>query len=267
MTQRGIAAAAALLLGLTLPGCGSRGQAAEPDGAEAMHRAADVLVRYGSSGVHTSMETASGGTRVSITGTGAYDYAARHGSLRMTLPADAAGQPEHQPITELLTPGALFMKNRGEGVPADKWVRVDTTRLADGNLVTGGATDPLAAAELLRAARDVAYVGEETVAGTAVRHYRGVTDIARAAQAASAASRRSLGAAAKGFAVTRVPFEAYVDEEGRLRRLWQRFTFTDNAEVVSVTTFHDFGSPVSVVLPDAADIYRGKIVSAPTPQA
>lgn len=277
--QRGRAARAALGLGLLaagLTGCSARGQAAEPDGAQTMRRAADVLVHYRSAGVSTWMETASGGTRLSITGTGTYDFARRRGSLRVTLPADAAGYAEHEPIIELLTPGALYMRNRGEGVPAGKWVRVDITRLVDGNLVTGGATDPLAAAELLRGAREVAYVGEAPLAegavdgggeGVRVRHYRGVTDIGRAARAASAASRGSLEAAAKGFSVTRVPFDAYVDGEGRLRSLRQHFTFVNGAGVVSVTTFYAFGSPVSVVLPEAAEIYRGKIVSAPTPQA
>ena len=98
------------------------------------------------------------------------------------LPRDAAGAEEHKPVTELLTPGALYMKDRGAGVPAGKWVRVDTTALADGNLVTGGATEPLAAAELLRGAQDVAWSGEERSAGCAVRHFRGTADIARAAR-------------------------------------------------------------------------------------
>ena len=65
------------------------------------------------------------------------------------------------------------MKNRGAGVPADKWVRVDTADLSDGNLVTGGATDPYAAAALLRGTRTATYVGRTELAGTHVRHYRG----------------------------------------------------------------------------------------------
>ncbi len=71
----------------------------------------------------------------------------------------------HRPITELLTPGALYMKNRGAGVPDGKWVRIDTTALKDGNLVTGGVTDPMAAAELLRGASDVTYAGEDRAGG------------------------------------------------------------------------------------------------------
>jgi hypothetical protein len=278
--------AAAVLAG----GCGGSGVAAERpagDGKDprvpvsAVAGAADALVRAGSSQVTTSMRMASGGTWLTITGSGDFDYARRRGELTLVLPKDAAGAEEHKPITELLLPGALYMKDRGEGVPAGKWVRVDTTRLADGNLVTGGATEPLAAAELLRGAREVTYVGEETLRGTRVRHYRGVADIAGAARAtartagtAGAAGRPGsspLAAAAKGFSVTRVPFDAWLDAQGRLRQVSQQFTFSAagagesagrNVTVVSTTRFDRFGAPVAVIMPRPADIWTGKIVSA-----
>lgn len=217
------------------------------------------------------MRMASGGTWLTITGTGGFDYARRQGRLTLDLPEDAAGVAEHKPLTELLTPGALYMKDRGAGVPAGKWVRVDTTRLPDGNLVTGGATEPLAAAELLRGAGPVTFVGAETRDGVRVRHYRGTADIARAAQAAPAADRGPLEAAAKGFTVTRVPFDAWLDSVGRLRELSQRFTFSaagtrrgagHNVTVVSTTRFDGFGTAVPVIMPRAADIWSGKIVSA-----
>lgn len=164
---RAVAAAAAVgLMGLAT-GC----SAAEADNespaesAAAVHDAADRLVREGSSKARTSMEMASGGTRVTIRGEGVYDYRAHVGQLKVVLPQDPSGAEEHRPITELLAPGALYMKNRGAGVPADKWVRVDTATMSDGNLVTGGATDPLAAAELLRGARKVTYMGRASSTG------------------------------------------------------------------------------------------------------
>ncbi|MBK3547723.1 hypothetical protein JHN56_32495, partial [Streptomyces sp. MBT60] len=128
-------------------------------------------------------------TRVTIRGQGAYDFRKQMGRLRVVLPKDpagkdAAGADGHRPITELLAPGALYMKNRGAGVPDDKWVRIDTTGLKDGNLVTGGVTDPMAAAELLRGAADVTYAGKTELAGVTVHHYRGVADLGRAARAA-----------------------------------------------------------------------------------
>ncbi|MDG4860859.1 hypothetical protein P8605_22275 [Streptomyces sp. T-3] len=256
-------------------GCSGSGAAAEDDKGEAvavLHEAADVLVEAGSSRARTSMEMATGGTRVTIRGEGTYDFKRQIGELKVQLPQDPSGAVEHRPITELLAPGALYMKNRGAGVPDDKWVRVDTATLSDGNLVTGGATDPLAAAELLRGAREATYVGKSKVGGVAVRRYRGTADIARAARLASTQNRKVFAAAAKGFAKGEVPFEAYVDEQGRLRKIRHQFSFAnsgaggsgrsgESAEVAvaSTTLLYGFGTPVKAQLPDAEDIFAGKI--------
>ncbi|MYT25802.1 hypothetical protein GTW69_36970, partial [Streptomyces sp. SID7760] len=223
--------------------------------------AADLLAATGSAQARTAMEMATGGTRVTIRGEGGVDFKNRMGQLLVMLPADAAGKDEHRPITELLVPGALYMKNRGAGVPDDKWVRVDTASLADGNLVTGGATDPLAAAELLRGVREATYVGETEVAGTKVRHYRGTTYIGEAAKKASPAVKGALEAAAKGFSKDAVPFDVYLDEQGRLRKVRHRFSYVNNGviDVSSTTLLYGFGTPVKVVLPASGDIFAGKI--------
>ncbi|MEV4942311.1 hypothetical protein [Streptomyces zaomyceticus] len=234
------------------------------DPALAVRNAADALTKAGSSRASTSMEMAAGGTRVTIRGEGGYDFRRRTGRLQVVLPKDAAGTSEHRPITELLTPGALYMKNRGAGVPADKWVRVDTTTLDDGNLVTGGATDPAAAAELLRGARKVTYLGEVELAGVKVGHYRGIADIAHAARVASPQLRGALAAAAKGFAKDTVPFDAYLDGEGRLRKVRHQFSFSNQGRTVAVastTLLYGFGASVEVTLPDRRDIYAGKITT------
>ncbi|MGW2087878.1 hypothetical protein [Streptomyces sp. NPDC001880] len=267
-------------------GGGDRAVADDRGGADAVHRAAAVLAgtvsgtgkavaefapasgaaasraAVGTAEVRTSMETAAGGTRVTIRGRGSYDFRSRRGRLTVVLPKDAAGEDEHRPITELLAPGALYMMNRGSGVPADKWVRVDTTALEDGNLVTGGVTDPMAAAELLRGARQVTYVEKTVLAGVPVRHYRGTADIGLAAREAAPGSRGALAAAAKGFRTDTVPFDAYLDEQGRLRKVRHRFSFANEGpavEVVSTTLLYGFGMPVSVSLPKDRDIYTGQI--------
>ncbi|MFI8947967.1 hypothetical protein ACIGO6_15845 [Streptomyces sp. NPDC053750] len=229
-----------------------------------LHRAADRLVAAGSAKAHTAVEMASGGTRVTVRGEGVYDFQERLGRLKVRLPQDPAGTSVRRPITELLTPGALFMKNRGAGVPDDKWVRVETASLADGNLVTGGATDPLAAAEVLRGTETATYLGRTRVAGTAVRHYRGTADLARAARDASDANRQALAAAAEGFATADVPFDVYLDDEGRIRKIRHRFSFSNGRHagtvtVASTTLLHDFGAAVRVRLPADSDIYAGRI--------
>ncbi|WP_328770631.1 hypothetical protein [Streptomyces sp. NBC_00286] len=267
----GVVALAVTVAGVMVcaTGCTGSGAAAESSGtaaapAEVLRQASKSLVRAGSSKAHTSMEMATGGTRVTIRGEGVYDYRRQVGRLKVRLPQDPAGTDGHRPITELLAPGALYMKNRGAGVPADKWVRVDTTTLSDGNLVTGGATDPFAAAELLRGTREATYVGTTSVAGTSVRHYRGTADLDKAAERASDGNRGPLRAAAKGFATADVPFDAYLDAEGRIRKLRHRFSFVNGQQegtvaVASTLLLYDFGAPVDVRLPDAGDIYAGKI--------
>ncbi|WP_333739511.1 hypothetical protein [Streptomyces sp. IBSBF 2806] len=302
--QRGAAVLSGIVAGVCVcaAGCSATGRAAGDgragDPVEILHRAADALVEAGTSKARTSMEMATGGTRVTIRGQGVYDYRRQLGELKVLLPQDPAGASEHRPITELLAPGALFMKNRGAGVPADKWVRVETATLSDGNLVTGGATDPFAAAEVLRGTRTATYVGRTEVAGTAVRHYRGTADLAVAARDASEGGRDSLRAAAKGFATARVPFDAYLDDEGRIRKVRHRFSFLNGrgaddgrggqagrsaqdgrnghggpdahgggpdgrpraaVAVASTTLLYDFGAPVDVRLPAADDIYAGRI--------
>ncbi|MFF3330176.1 hypothetical protein ACFYWX_11540 [Streptomyces sp. NPDC002888] len=250
-------------------GCSGSGAAVEDARAagnpvETLRHAADRLVAAGTSKARTSMEMATGGTRVTIRGQGVYDYRKQLGRLRVVLPQDPAGATEHRPITELLAPGALFMKHRGAGVPDDKWVRVETATLSDGNLVTGGATDPFAAAELLRGTRTATYVGETEVAGAEVRHYRGTADLAEAAQDASEGGRKSLSAAARGFATARVPFDVYLDDQGRIRKVRHRFSFVNGQHrsavaVASTTLLYDFGASVDVRLPESGDIYAGRI--------
>ncbi|WP_432139547.1 MULTISPECIES: hypothetical protein [unclassified Streptomyces] len=267
---KGAAVVAGLVAGACAgaTGCGGGGAAADEgrpaDPVQVLHRAADTLRDAGSSKATTSMEMATGGTRVTIRGEGVYDYRRRMGRLKVVLPQDPAGTSEHRPITELLTPGALFMKNRGAGVPADKWVRVRTATLSDGNLVTGGATDPLAAAEVLRGTRTATYLGRTELAGTAVRHYRGTADLGEAARGATAGHREALAAAAKGFATARVPFDVYLDDAGRIRKVRHRFSFVNGRRegvvaVASTTLLYDFGAPVDVRLPPAGDIYAGRI--------
>ncbi|MGK5545472.1 hypothetical protein ACSNOH_12165 [Streptomyces sp. URMC 127] len=246
------------------------GEEADPGRARAAVRgAARTLARAGRARVRTSMETLSGGTRLTIHGAGGYDFARPAGRLTVLVPEDAAGAAEHRPITEVFAPGALFMKNRGAGVPPDKWVQLATARLADGNLLTNGATDPLAAAELLGGAREVTYMQEERVGGVRVKHYWGTIDLGRAVHAAPARDRGPLATAAKGFSGGTVAFDAYLDEQGRPRRLRHRFSVASTGPsaprapmtVTSTVELYDFGADVDVELPDAADIYAGKVGS------
>lgn len=269
--RRGVAAASGLAAVLAVLAAGVTGCSDQSAGAEdripadPVYRAADVLARSGSSLARTTTRMTGGPVPVTISGSGAFDYRRRLGRLTVVAPGPVpAGTAAPGPITEVLTPGLLYMRNRGQGVPAGTWVRVDTTRLPDGNLVTGGATDPMTAAELLRGARSVSFVEERTLDGVPVRHYRGTADIARAARL-SPRDRASLRAAADGLASRSVPFDAYLDQQGRLRQVREVFTFRTTQgldRVVTATTeLSGFGTPVRVALPGPGEVFQGKIVS------
>ncbi|GAB3672437.1 LolA-like protein [Streptomyces sparsus] len=265
MRRRRGTTAALLALALTntgLTGCSGRdaaaGEGQPSDPVADVRRVADVLVRNGSSRARTAMHMASGGTVLTIRSEGDFDYRRRIGRLKVTLP-----DRDRRPVTEVIVPGALYMKNRGAGVPADKWVRVDTTALSDGNLVTHGVTDPISAAELLRGAAGVTYVGRSQIDGETVHRYRGTSDLVAAAEAASEGSRQQLAAAAEGFSTKTVPFDVFLDGQGRLRKVRHAFVFSNGAgegvQVNSVTALHGFGTAVDVEAPEQGDIYTGTI--------
>jgi hypothetical protein len=267
---------------LAVCGCSGTGSAAEDDAGaardgladalEVIRQAADALMESGSSQARTAMEMVSGGTRLTISGEGSFDYDTGVGELLLTLPAaqPAGTEPvaSEQPVTEVFAPGELYMKNRGAGVPADKWVRVDVTTIADGNLVTGGATDPITAFELLRGASSVSDLGETELNGETVRHYRGVTDIAAAQEAASGVAREQFEAAVagEGFARTLVPFDVYIGEDGLPRKIRHEFSFAgvggtapQPVEVASTVVLFDFGTPVDVTMPGDGAVYSGTV--------
>lgn len=73
-----------------------------------------------------------------------------------------------------------------------------------------------------------------------------------------------LAAAAKGFATAAVPFDVYLDDQGRIRKIRHRFSFVNGQRqgtvaVASTTLLFDFGIATDVRLPAARDIYAGKI--------
>ncbi|GHF45575.1 lipoprotein [Streptomyces mashuensis] len=254
---------------------GFRGTAVDPVRAlEVVRRAAGTLADAGGAQVRTAMETVSGGTRLTIRGLGTYDFARPVGRLTVLLPEGEAGRAGHRPITEVFVPGALYMKNRGAGVLADKWVRLETGALPDGNLLTSGATDPLAAAELLAGAREVAYAGEDRLRGVRVAHYWGTIDLERAARQAPARDRAPLAAAAKGFSSGMVAFDAYLDEAGRPRLVRYRFGVgpavaasaapsgpPPSMTVESVVELFGFGPRPVIELPAPGEIYAGTVAS------
>lgn len=269
-------AAAGLCLALAACGSGSSGgAAAQPanlsadrlaaDPLTAVRGAADITGHSGTLQDVTLLETVSRSKRATLHGTGAYDYAARTGQLVVTVPPGAGGSAGR--LTEVVTPGVVYMLGRGTKVPPGKWVKVDVRELADGNLVSSGATDPATAAAALRGAQTAVRAGTAVIDGETVTRYTGTLDLAQAAQATGGAASYGLGLAARTFTTRQVPYQVWLDEHGRIRRVVEVFTFSgvpgstkpaDQVTVTSRSDFSQFGQPVQVAVPAASEVYTGK---------
>jgi hypothetical protein len=192
-------------------------------------------------------------------GAGLFDFGREIGRIDLTMANGA--------LQEVLTPSALYLRSESAANPAASagkgWSKVDISRLSDGNLVSGGSTDPAVTFAMLGGVlQDVKYIGQDKVRDTQVAHYQGTLDLADAASVAvptgdanAAADKKALSNAARTFTTTKVPFDAYLDDSGRLRRFVARFEFTvpgpahAKATVTSATELYSFGVPVGVIAP------------------
>ncbi len=252
------------------------GQAPGPNSAAvlAVRKAADVTTNAKSSRTRTTMTMESDQRVFTLTGEGTFDYVRHVGSLVIETPKDSgiAG-----PLQEILTPEALYMKNAAPGIPKDKWVRLPIEGLGDGNLVSGGGTDPGTSFEILRGVNDdVVLVGTEKFGKDTVRHYKGTLDIRKAHDLTPPEVRGPLAAALKTFDGSPIPFDAYLDDAGRLRRVQEQFAFqlgpadganpAPTAKVISGAELYDFGVVVDVRVPAEQDVYVPP-TTPPTPKA
>ncbi|MFJ1755553.1 hypothetical protein [Kitasatospora sp. NPDC088134] len=275
MKKLNLAAAAALLVS-ALAACSTGGQdrgasvdQLSADPLTAVRSAADLTGRSGSVHAATELITESADKKAVFHGTGGYDYVKRLGRLEIDVPPGAATTGK---ITEVVLPGTVYLQNSGAKIPEGKWVKLDVRQLPDGNLVSSGATDPATAAGALRGAQTAEVAGTETVDGVELKHYKGVLDLAKAADATGGRGADGLRMAGQTFTVKEVPYEVWLDGQGRLHKLVENFTFAgvagstapkDQVKVVSTLALSQFGAPVEAAEPAAADIFSMKATPSP----
>ncbi|MEZ0094567.1 hypothetical protein [Streptacidiphilus sp. EB129] len=233
------------------------------DPLTAVRAAADITGRTGSVQDSSTLESASAAKKMTLHGSAVYNYTSRLGRMNVTIPA--SGSTPGKVLVEIVGPGVIYMQNSGaKKVPPGKWLQVGVQQLADGNLVSSGATDPASAANALRGALTAKAVGTETVNGVLLKHYTGTLDLAKAAAATGGGAAAGLALAGHTFTVKQVPYEVWLDQHGRINRIVETFTFAgvagstapkDQVVVVSETDFSGFGSPVTVAVPASKDVY------------
>ncbi|MCU1602501.1 MAG: hypothetical protein JWO22_3210 [Frankiales bacterium] len=238
--RRALAVVPVLLLAA---GCGSGGGGTSTLKTDlgAQLRAAVTKTATQSSKLDVTIATTAGGQDVTVKGTGA--FARDVGSMTLTIGTVS--------VQERLTGGKLYLKVPGQA----KWYVLTLADLV-GTSLADSASPGDAAQVLLAVGNDVTKVGDDTVRGATATQYKGTIPITKERLAAQqglvkAATRKLLDSG-----VTALPFNAWVDAQGRLVKLTEDIDLTikgTKAHVVTTLERYDFGTKVSVVAPPAAD--------------
>ncbi len=249
----GLLALSAGAVAAAASGCSSPAVSVASDPVAAVRNAAADSAKIHTAKVATSVTMTVGAASRRFTGLCEFDFDRQVGAIVLQTPQSSA------PLDEIITPSTLYLRVSGANT---KWKWVDATKLPDGDLISAGYTSPVFDFALLRGVSNdaVHYVGQDTVRSTGVAHYTGTLDLTESANQAQNPIKDELLAAAHSFSEKTVPFDAYLDAQGKLRRVVANFTFPAEApqkgevQIAATTDLFDLDQPVTVVTPPAMDV-------------
>ena len=223
-----------------------------PSAVSLLRAAAAATELQGSARYVLSTATRINDQDVVISGEGVYDWKALKGRTTYVIPVGKVEQ-------RLLGGTLFFVLPQQTGV----FFSIPTAQVALTPL--GGTVSPTAQLAALAEVTEAEVVGDQEVRDVATTRYRGSYDVPAALQRAQGvqrhALRSSLGAAVD---LPQMPFEAFLDEDGLLRRLSQTVEVpaspATNGQVLTVTTtleLYEFGLDVVVPGPPAEAIRDG----------
>jgi hypothetical protein len=272
-TLAALLAAATAALGAA--GCGSEAT------LDPVAQAAQTTEHAGGMQVALNASVSLGGMQpIALSGRGSLDLAAHEGQLVASLsglPAGAAAGLGGAGLqaTILLKGDALYVSSpvlAGKLPGGAQWLRVDAARVQHAAGLPAGtlgasAVDPTQFLSRLRmAGGHVTIVGHDTVRGVPTTHYEGHLDVSQALHAggASTGAQAQIGQLLTQFGLGGVPVEAWVDGQGRLRKLTIDLQLNALGRSVALHVALEcfgFGSVPPVTAPPAAQVYEA------TPQA
>lgn len=251
---RRTAAGAALLLGLV--GCGSGSTPDRPDTLTpqaALAAAVSQTQEVTSFRFELTTSTTGAGQDVELSGGGVAKADGSAALMTFSLPG---GTGE---LRQRIVDGILYME-----LPQEPGVfyELPVSDLVDTSLA--GSADVTTGLEALRgASADTEEVGRDSVRGEPTTHYRGTLDLARALDALQGPVRQLVEQVLEGGDVAPAPFDAWIDDDGRLRRMEQTLTLAlpqlQGQELVVTTRLemYEFGVEVDVEAPPASAVRDG----------
>lgn len=245
-----------------------------PVSAASLARSAQATSAVTSEKIHVETTTTgldSAGD-ITLTADGAVDAKAKRGRLKTSFSGES-GLLANAADMEVIYDGdtaylhsGLF-ETFGEGKP---WVKVTSKRLGSlaGKLDGSVQADPGAFVDFLKGAGTVQELGTEEVRGVKTRHVSAKLDVRKALDKVDGKRRTQLEQRFKELggsldALTAIPAEAWIDEDGYVRR----FTLTldigaaapgskglKGAKVIETIELYDFNKPVDIQVPKASEV-------------
>lgn len=179
----------------------------------------------------------------------------------MSLPPEAG-------IMEMITDGDdTYMKSPLLSMFGDSekpWVRMDTDEVSDGEVTSGAPSDPTKFLEFLEnTGSEIEELGNEEVRGVDTIHVRTTLDMEEIMKSAPAEDQEEMQKQLDemGGAFTEIPLEAWVDEDGMVRRIQMDFDLADLGDeemgegtMLLTIEMYDFGEPVDITIPDPSEV-------------
>jgi hypothetical protein len=248
-------APATLVCLLALAGCGGSSPTArsslKTDAASALFASASRTTSAGSSHMQLTSTSHVGDQDVTIAGGGDFSYASGDGSLSMVVKVAATTLT----LEERVVDKVLYLQIPGQ----PGWSKIALAKLVGTSLES--SADPSSALQYLAGVgKDVTKVGTQELDGVSTTHYQGTIDIDQAAAKLGGVLGERLRKSVAQLKITSFPFDAYLDDQGRMRKLVQHQEFEVKGEkATSETTlaFSDFGVKVSVTPPPASEVHDG----------
>ena len=250
-----------------LVGCGGVTLSFDPVASAASNTVASQSERVS----FTATMNVDGVGGMAFSGAGIFDGRSRTGALNMrfTLPADAQAQlGVTDPTMQMIMDGrhGLVMYMRSQlfrTLAADKWVKLDMQKLAEkqgidlSSVMDANRADPSQTLQMLMASTDAHPIGFDRVRGVFTTHYTLNVDLGRLAKGSKELGK-TYEMLRKLTGVQSYPAEAWIDDQGRVRRLKIDMSFngaTGGAFTMSMSeNLYAFGVKVNVQPPDASQV-------------
>jgi hypothetical protein len=174
----------------------------------------------------------------------------------------AAGQKVPGGLHEILTSSGIYLKLKSLATVSGKpWIGITTAQLnsTTGNAFAGLTTelrqqDPLSAARMLGASKDVKAVGTTTIDGVPTTHYHGTYAFSSAYVMLTPALQKLMRKYANAFGVGAITFDVWVDAQNNIRKLIESYDSTVAGHVLITMRFTSINKPVSIKAPPASEV-------------